>query len=452
MGIKSGLAVIAALLLGGVANLAGTTVGQIVNLPYGLVFRVASPAGDVGQAYSLPYDTTLVLIEVSQQGRVRRLPQIPIRLQPRRAELPAHPLGTPEPIISAIMEQVTAEALARYVGDLSGENEVLVGGQPYTIRTRYSWATTAASKAAQYLYEHYQNLGLQVEYHTYYSGWRNVVATLPGRIHPEQIYLITSHYDSTSDSPYLYAPGADDNASGTAAVMVAADILSQYEFEATIRFINFSGEEQGLYGSQAYAHDAAQRGDDIRGVINLDMIAWDSKWGPDVDLHAGTMASSIALANFFSDTIHTYDLNLIPEILTTNALGLSDHAPFWDQGYPALLGIEDYYPNQHDFSTYYHTIGDRLSTLNQGYFTAFAQAAIGTLARLAVYTTTAPTPTPTASATPTLTPTASATPTLTSTASATPMASVTFTPSPTPTATPLNKVKVYAPLVQVRCK
>ena len=70
--------------------------------------------------------------------------------------------------------------------------------------------------------------------------------------------------------------GADDNASGSTGVMVAAEILSQYEFERTIRYVFFTGEEQGLYGSREYADLVAGAGDNIVAVYNMDMIAWNA--------------------------------------------------------------------------------------------------------------------------------------------------------------------------------
>jgi len=312
---------------------------------------------------------------------IRWLPDSPIRLS-----LPVPPNfgglgGQPDPLIAEIIAQVDAATVYLYDGNLSGENQVTIGGQPYTINTRYSYSGEPVEKATQFVYEHFQSLGLEVEYHDYNwwgNNWRNVVATKPGLTDPDDIYVICAHVDSTSENRYNYAPGADDNASGVTAVMIAADILSQYDFDSTIRFIAFTGEEQGMRGSYHYAQDAWNEGDNILGVLNLDMLGYDSDDQPIIDLHAGTMLGSIAIANLFADVVDTYGINLLPEIITAWATTGSDHASFWDYGYSAILGIEDW----SDRTPYYHTTGDQLSTLNMPYFTEFVEASVGTIASM----------------------------------------------------------------------
>jgi len=314
---------------------------------------------------------------------IRWIPDSPICLSPRVEAVAYESLGVPDPLIAEMMAQVDSTTVSLYDGNLSGENEVTIGGQPYTINTRYSYSGTPVAKATQFVYEHFENLGLQVEYHDYiWRGYnlRNVVATKLGLTDPDDIYIVCAHVDSISNDPYNYAPGADDNASGATAVMIAADILSQYDFGSTIRFIAFTGEEQGLWGSHYYAQDAAYAGDNILGVLNLDMIAYNSDDQPIIELHAGTWAGSIAIANLFSDVVDTYDIDLVPEIITAGATDRSDHASFWDYGYDAILGIEDF---EGDRTPYYHTTGDQLSTLDIDYLTDFVRASVGTVASMA---------------------------------------------------------------------
>jgi len=207
----------------------------------------------------------------------------------------------------------------------------------------------------------------------------NVVAVLPGQTEPGKECLITAHYDNTSNDPYNYAPGADDNGSGTAAVLTAAHILKDFEFDYTLKFVGFAGEEQGLLGSEAYAAEAAQRGDTIIGVYNFDMIAYEGNNVNIIELHAGTGASSGALADITIGVINDYGLALTPQKITTGATDRSDHASFWAYGFPAILGIEDF----DDFNPAYHTTGDRISIFDLPYFTDFAKAGIASLAVLA---------------------------------------------------------------------
>ncbi len=291
----------------------------------------------------------------------------------------------PDPEIQGIIDQVTANALATYDGSLSGEQPVTIGGSSYTIETRYSRTTEPIQKATQYAFEHFQSLGLAVQYFVYtlnYSGARReVIAEQPGITDPGCIYLITAHLDDTSGDPSNKAPGADDNGSGSSGVLLAADLLSHHFFACTLRYALFTGEEQGLIGSAAYAAYVRSQNQDIRGVLNLDMIAYNSDAHPIVDLHTrsdpSANAGDLAIANTFMDVVNAYHLNLAPDLLR-DEMRRSDHAPFWDNGYPAILAIED----DDDFTPYYHTTGDTLSTLDLAFFTNFVKAAVGAFAHL----------------------------------------------------------------------
>ena len=179
--------------------------------------------------------------------------------------------------------------------------------------------------------------------------------------------------------------------------MVAADILSQYELERTVRFIFFTGEEQGLYGSKEYADLVYDAGENIVAVYNMDMIAWDVLDGPTLRLHTRTTSSSgypgdRAIADLFVDVVNTYDLSSsLTPIIDPDGVTASDHSPFWSKGYSAILAIED---DQDDFCAYYHTANDTLSTLNMTYFTNYTKASVGTAAYLARSGGGTPEPTP----------------------------------------------------------
>jgi uncharacterized repeat protein (TIGR01451 family) len=285
-------------------------------------------------------------------------------------------------LVQEMVGQVQTDTVISYDGGLSGEWPVIVGGAPYTIVTRHSYSGQPILRATQYAYERFQQAGLDVAFHNYiWSGnhWRNVVAEQPGSTEPDQIVLITAHIDDMPSGPV--APGADDNASGTTAVLVAADILSQYHFRHTLRYVLFTGEEQGLRGSAAYAEQVYAAGDNIAGVLNLDMIAYNSDASPIVDLHArSALPASVQIAETFSQVVALYNLDLVPDILINDWLGnYSDNKSFWDEGYPAILAIED----EDDFTPYYHTTGDLLATLDDAYFTHFVRAAVGTIAHMA---------------------------------------------------------------------
>ncbi len=170
--------------------------------------------------------------------------------------------------------------------------------------------------ARRWLFEQFQSFSprLQVQYDSYKLKkhgrvvrdveLNNVVAVLPGAKHPERQILITAHYDSLAivmkppdpkpDNPLPeesevteqpdweksaaspIAPGVTDDGSGVALVLELARILSGYQFDCTLVFITFSGEEEGLLGSTLYAGKAKEAGRNIEAVLNSDIIGSDA--------------------------------------------------------------------------------------------------------------------------------------------------------------------------------
>jgi Zn-dependent M28 family amino/carboxypeptidase len=103
----------------------------------------------------------------------------------------------------------------------------------------------------------------------------NVVATLKGTTNPERVYVVSGHYDSMCTSPTdakCDAPGANDDASGTAAVIELARVMSKRKYDATIVFMTVAGEEQGLLGARYFAEQAALTKMNIEGMFTNDII------------------------------------------------------------------------------------------------------------------------------------------------------------------------------------
>jgi len=103
----------------------------------------------------------------------------------------------------------------------------------------------------------------------------NVIATLRGTTDPGRTYVVSGHYDSMCTSPTdakCDAPGANDDASGTAAVIELARVMSKRKFDATIVFMTVPGEEQGLLGAAHYAEQAKQKAMDIEGMFTNDIV------------------------------------------------------------------------------------------------------------------------------------------------------------------------------------
>ena len=313
----------------------------------------------------------------------------PLVLQPPPS--PPAPEISYDQRVADLMAQVFQGTVFSYNGGLSGETPVTIGGSPYTIQTRHSASGIPIQKATQYVYEFMEDLGLSVSYHQWTSSsssGRNVIGEKMGTSLQDEIVLVTCHLDDMPSGGT--APGADDNGSGSTGVMIAAEILVQQWFERTIRFVFFTGEEQGLLGSIAYAQKIVADGENVVAVLNMDMIGYDAVGGPTLRLHTRTAsnpgsAEDLGIANVFIDVVATYGLSgALTPIVDQDGITASDHAPFWSRGFPAILAIED---DVDDFNAYYHTTDDTRANLNMGYFTAFVKASLGTAAHLAVPTT-----------------------------------------------------------------
>jgi hypothetical protein len=269
-------------------------------------------------------------------------------------------------VILTIVGEVNRDNLRSYVQSLQD------------FETRYT-TTPNCVLAAQFLLNYFQTVGLDAWLQPFVFGSsssQNVIAELKGTTSPEDIVIICAHYDSTSNEPDVLAPGADDNASGTAAVMEAARILAKYPFDFTIRFIAFSAEEQGLYGSRAYSAGALAESQRIMAVINLDMIAYADKMPEDLDVIVNSQSQWLAERAAFAAATYT---GLAVRKSINASFVYSDHAPFWDRGYPALCGIED----ESIMNPYYHKTTDTIDTLNFDFYESAAETALAALADLA---------------------------------------------------------------------
>jgi len=235
--------------------------------------------------------------------------------------------------------------------------------------------TPACVAGAEYIYNQFESTGLWVRYHPWNNGGyssNNVEATMNGTDESsDEIYIICAHYDTVSAGP-----GADDDTSGTVAVIMAAYIMSQYQFNHTIKFVAFSGEEQGLLGSEVYAQQAAAAGWNIVGVLNADMISYAITTNDGNNL--------IVYENTASEWLYTYTSNVNTEYSDYIHLTLihggwrwgSDHNSFEDQGYDALFYFE------YTETPYYHTSGDIIAHINASYAAKNIRLILSTLAEL----------------------------------------------------------------------
>ena len=291
---------------------------------------------------------------------------------------------TPDPTVQEMLNQVSTDTIYAYTAQISGAQAATIGGVPYTITRRYSYSGTPIQKATQLATEHMQALGLYVENHVWGtsgtpSTYPNVIGQITGSTNPTDIYIIGGHLD---DVPTLgTAPGADDNASGSVGTLIAADILSQYQWSCTLRCALWTGEEQGLYGSAAYSTRAKNQGQNIKGYLNMDMISYNSGSPNEINLFSkSSVPGSVDLMNLYADTISAYGINLVPVKYPDDTMGnYSDNKSFWDKGYASILAIEDYYGDE---TPYYHTSSDTLATVDIAYYTEFIKASLATFTHL----------------------------------------------------------------------
>jgi len=286
------------------------------------------------------------------------------------------------PTIQGIIDQTNLDSLITFVEELSGEVSTMIGGTPYTILSRNK-NQPGNDKAADYIEQKLEYYGLEVHNQSFGSVGRNVYGIQTGTDYPNQYFMICAHYDDMPTG--TTAPGADDNASGTAAVLEAARVLTQYNSEYTIIYALWDEEEYGLIGAEYYAALAHTAGDSIVGVVNLDMVAWDSGTDNIAEVHTRNVANSNALKDEMLNINTLYNIGLTLQTVNPGT-GSSDQAAFWNEGYGAILLIEDF----QDFNAYYHTTNDLVVHYNQPYYLKMCQTALGTVSTLANVTETVP--------------------------------------------------------------
>ena len=237
--------------------------------------------------------------------------------------------------------------------------------------TRYIYSNQC-NLSAEYIYNEFDKIGtLDVDYDFFeYNNYtlRNVIATLYGLNASKPIYIICAHYDSISNlsenDPDAPAPGADDDASGVAAILEAAKILSNYTFSSTIKFIAFSGEEQGLVGSKHYVNNLPQS-TDLGCVFNIEMIGYSPSGlagEPEIDI-IGNLESEWMI-DYMNSINLNYKIGLNIDKVIDPGFRQSDYVPFWDAGYAAVCTAGESDMKSEGFNPYFHTSEDTIDKLN----------------------------------------------------------------------------------------
>ena len=292
------------------------------------------------------------------------VPPTPIPLE-HLARPPAGPQPPPQINLAPVTTRTDIAALVARVDGNRWHADVATLAR-FGASTSDGWGTrrtlTAGNLAARdWIAATFTDLGWSVSFQSFFligGASYNVIGERRGFAYPEDIYIVGAHMDSTSPQSTTLAPGAEDNAGGTAALLEIARVLQDRRPASTIRLIAFSGEEQGLVGSSAYVsylRDKSQELERVRGVYILDMIGYTSDpsylhvvlesrnptlypWMGDLRDHLASVAATYTTLRVF----------------VSNGLSGSDHVPFLYRQVPAVLLIGAQareYP-------YYHTTED----------------------------------------------------------------------------------------------
>ncbi|TAK07756.1 M28 family peptidase [bacterium] len=257
-----------------------------------------------------------------------------------------------------------------------------------------------------YIEREFKSYGLSVESDnfTYWGrGFRNIIGHTAPHSYPsptgrgkegEGLVILGAHFDSVEGSP-----GADDNASGVTVLLEAARILSSLALRSPVIFCAFNLEESNMIGSTHFAKKLKAAGARVRAMVSLEMVGFtDSKVGgqqypvglrwfyPDRGDFIGVVGNwrSTSLLRQFSRSVRQVR-GLPVETLTVLGNGflvpqvrLSDHSPFWDLGYPALLITDTaFFRNPH-----YHGPSDTADTLDLDFMAKVCQGVVAAVLNL----------------------------------------------------------------------
>ena len=250
----------------------------------------------------------------------------------------------------------------------------LEAAQAYLRQQWRSWRLTVSSDAFSYHGERFVNL-----------------IARPPTFPPGPRLIIGAHLDTVPGTP-----GADDNASGVAAMLEASRIIADIAPALPVEFVSFALEELGLVGSEHYA--AAVQRHEVLGMLSLEMVGFTESEGlqhypwflrgrfPSIGNYLGLAANdrSKRLLDAVAAAMRQVpDLPVEAMVIPRNGWllpesRLSDHAPFWDRGYPALLVTDTaFFRNPH-----YHQPSDTVDTLDLPFLEKVTQGLVATIQAL----------------------------------------------------------------------
>ena len=292
---------------------------------------------------------------------------------------PATPASPPtqllDPMIQKVISEISEERIAGILKKLESfetRNTMSDPDQP----------NRGVGAARQWIFDQFKSYSprLQVSFDTHMvpkggrvwkdTEMRNVVAVLPGKTDPDRWILIGGHYDTVNlrvpseirsdpaKAAEVPAPGVTDDGTGTACAMECARVMSQYEFDATLVFVAFVAEEQGLFGARGLAKELKDKNQYVEALLNNDMMGNDTNGAGETDNHRILVFSqdpsdspSRQLARYIRLIGSRYYPELtVDMVFRQDRFGRGgDHEPFNEQGYAAVRFTtpEENFSNQH---------------------------------------------------------------------------------------------------------
>ncbi|MDZ4666446.1 MAG: M20/M25/M40 family metallo-hydrolase [bacterium] len=278
---------------------------------------------------------------------------------------------------SNALSLVKTDSLYNFMQELIGKKEVIINGNPQLIKSRYAFHSGNAL-AATYLANTCASYGFTIRNIDYSSTGRNVIAEKVGSQFPNKSIMLCAHYDCVGGTNSNFQ-GADDNASGCAALLEAARVLRNIDFPYTIQLAFWDEEEAGLIGSKAFPSGGSGL-PELLTVINLDMIAWDGNKDSLAMIHA---TPSVPLSLDFADRLHhVIGKHKLPlkSFVKNPGEPNTDHQSFWNRDIPAIGLTEDY---DNDFSPNWHRFSDSIENIHIPYFVNMSKLAIMALCEFA---------------------------------------------------------------------
>ena len=280
-----------------------------------------------------------------------------------------------DPLVQKIISEISEQRIAEIFRNL----------ESFSTRNTLSDASQTnrgIGVARQWIFDQFKSFSprLQVSFDTHQIPkggrvWkdielRNVVAMLPGKIDTNRWIMVAGHYDSLNlkippemrghpeQSAELPAPGVSDDGSGTACALECARVLSQYEFDATLVFVAFAGEEQGLIGAHAMAKRLRSQNQEVEALLNNDIIGTEISGNGATDNRRVLLFSeepndspSRQIARFVRMIAARYYPEMVVDmIFRHDRFGRGgDHTAFNQENYPAVrfTTANENFANQH---------------------------------------------------------------------------------------------------------